>query len=283
MARLSLKSGCLLAALVVAAPGWSEKTKPSPTVVIPAGAVGGRPISLREVDARAMATSHKPFRALYDARKKAFEEIVADYLLAEEAKARGITVEELKRQAASRSTPATEADAELWFNSNKDRMGITSFADAKGSIRKQLDADSEAAALSAFVVSLRKATDVRMVMEPPRLSVRTSETDPSQGPVGAPVEIVEYFDYQCPYCATVPLTLAKIREAYGDKVRIVVRDYALAAHPNARTAAEAADCARRQRKFWPYHERLLANGAKLDADDSSLPTLGSIPRHSRSA
>jgi len=255
-----------LAALVLTAPGWPEKTKALPSAVVQAGSVGARTISLQEVDARAMATSHKPFRALYDARRQAFDEIVADWLLLKEAKRRGSSVEELKRQVVSGRAPATEADAELWFNLNRDQVGKTSFADTKGSVLKQLNAESEAAALSAFVASLKKATEVHLVLEPPRLAVRTSETDPSQGPVGAPVEIVEFFDYQCPFCAKVSPTLAKIREVYGDRVRVVVRDYALAAHPNARIAAEAADCARRQGKFWPYHERLFANAGKLDAN-----------------
>jgi protein-disulfide isomerase len=89
-------------------------------------------------------------------------------------------------------------------------------------------------------------------------------TPPSFGPQDARVTIVEFSDFQCPYCAQASETVKKIREAYGDKVRFVFRQFPLSFHPNARGAAEAALAAHAQGKFWPYHDRLFARQSQLD-------------------
>ena len=87
---------------------------------------------------------------------------------------------------------------------------------------------------------------------------------PSFGPQDAKVTIVEFSDFQCPYCAQASQTVKKIREAYGDKVRFVFRQFPLSFHPNARGAAEAALAAHAQGKFWQYHDRLFTGQAALD-------------------
>lgn len=100
--------------------------------------------------------------------------------------------------------------------------------------------------------------------EPSRVSV-SADDDPSWGPADAPVTIVEFSDFQCPYCARVAPTIKQIKETYGDSVRIVYRDYPLPMHENAQKAAEAAECADDQGTFWEYHDMLFANQGALDA------------------
>jgi protein-disulfide isomerase len=78
---------------------------------------------------------------------------------------------------------------------------------------------------------------------------------------------VEFSDFQCPYCAGAEKTIAQLRGTYGDKLRIVFRNFPLAMHSNAQAAAEAAMCADRQGRFWEMHDRLFANqGALASAD-----------------
>ena len=89
-------------------------------------------------------------------------------------------------------------------------------------------------------------------------------TPSSFGPQDARVTIVEFSDFQCPYCAQASETVKKIRETYGDKVRFVFRQFPLSFHPNARGAAEAARAAHAQGKFWAYHDRLFARQGQLD-------------------
>ena len=71
--------------------------------------------------------------------------------------------------------------------------------------------------------------------------------------------IVEFSDYECPFCKRAEPAVDKVMEVYGDKVRLFYRDYPLAFHANAKPAAEAAHCANLQGKFWPYHQKLMAS------------------------
>jgi protein-disulfide isomerase len=87
---------------------------------------------------------------------------------------------------------------------------------------------------------------------------------PAFGPESAKVAIVEFSDFQCPYCAQASETVKKIRETYGERVRFVFRQFPLSFHQNARAAAEAAFAAHAQGKFWPYHDRLFAHQGALD-------------------
>jgi protein-disulfide isomerase len=107
---------------------------------------------------------------------------------------------------------------------------------------------------------------VTIMLEPPRLKVADAGR-PSRGPARAPVEIIEFSDFQCPFCLRAHPTVAQVLNAYGDRVRFVYRNYPLPNHPNAWPAAEAAACAGEQGKFWEYHDRLFDNQSKLGEAD----------------
>ena len=100
-----------------------------------------------------------------------------------------------------------------------------------------------------------------------RGSLPTADDDPALGPEDAPVTIIEFGDFQCPYSGRFAGgTLQQILGEYGDKVRFVFRDYPLPIHANAETAAEAAECAHEQEAFWKYHDVLFENQSALDVD-----------------
>lgn len=83
--------------------------------------------------------------------------------------------------------------------------------------------------------------------------------DPSLGPADAKLTVVEFLDYQCPYCGAESSVVRELAAKYGDRVRFVIRDFpVLELHPDAVVAAEAAGCAEAQGKFWPMHDRLYA-------------------------
>jgi len=86
---------------------------------------------------------------------------------------------------------------------------------------------------------------------------------PARGSAAAPITIVEFSDFECPFCSRAEETLRKVRDVYGDRVRLVFRDYPLPSHRGAPKAAEAAHCADEQGKFWEMHDRLFSkNGAQ---------------------
>src|SRR5439155_24982139 len=93
---------------------------------------------------------------------------------------------------------------------------------------------------------------VKVMMDPPRVQV-SLDNDPSRGPEKAPITIVEFSDYQCPYCSRAEQTVQDVLKKYGDKVRFVYRDYPLSLHQNAETAAIASECAHEQAKLWEMH------------------------------
>ncbi len=102
------------------------------------------------------------------------------------------------------------------------------------------------------------------------------DDDAVRGDPNAPVTIIEFSDYQCPYCKRNKETMDKIHETYGDKVAFVFRDFPLSFHKNARKAAEAAECAGEQGKYWDFHDYLFEHQDKLDVDGlkDAAKTLG---------
>jgi len=89
---------------------------------------------------------------------------------------------------------------------------------------------------------------------------------PSFGPADAKVTIVEFSDFECPFCSRAAEATTKLKEKYGDKVRFVFRQFPLSFHKNAHLAAEAALAAHAQGKFWEFHDKLFANQQKLDRE-----------------
>ena len=86
------------------------------------------------------------------------------------------------------------------------------------------------------------------------------------GPREAPVQIVKFYDYECPFCKSVQPTVEKIQSRYGDEVAVTYRHFVLEKiHPQARAAAQAAECAAAQDKFEPYHEALFTEAGPLEA------------------
>lgn len=106
----------------------------------------------------------------------------------------------------------------------------------------------------------------RLLIEPPRAAVGVGAGDPTRGPAGAPVTVVEFSDYQCPYCGRAQPTMQRLRLKYGEKIRVAFKQLPLAMHQHARFAAEAALCAGQQGKFWEIHDWMFANQAKIAPD-----------------
>jgi protein-disulfide isomerase len=99
---------------------------------------------------------------------------------------------------------------------------------------------------------------------PPVRKVDAPADAPAFGPQFAKVTIVEWSDFQCPYCSQAAPTVEKLRQTYGNDVRFVFRNLPLPMHPNAHIAAQAAMAANAQGKFWPMHDRLFADQKALD-------------------
>jgi protein-disulfide isomerase len=233
--------------------------------------VAGTPITLKDVDAKweefDAAERARIVQAMYQNRRNMIEVIVGDRLIAEAAKAAGQSVEAYVAQEGAKRLPAvTEADINQFYEQNKERAGGRTLDQLRGEIKPYLEArrGQQARAMIVDELKAKSGASVKVMLDPPRYTVPTAAIDPVRGNPAAPITIVEFSDYQCPFCARVNPALARVRETYGDRVKIVFKDYPLPNHPQAPKAAEAAHCAGEQKKYWEMHDAMFANQRALE-------------------
>ena len=233
--------------------------------------VAGKPITLKDVDARweafDAAERARIVQAMYQNRRNMIELLIGDQLIANAAKATGQSVEAFIAADGAKRLPAiAEADVAQFYEQNKDRAQGRTLDQLRGEIKPYLEERRRQQARAMLVEELKSkdGANVKVMLDPPRYTVPTAPDDPVRGNPAAPITIVEFSDYQCPFCARVNPTLAKIRETYGDRVKIVFKDYPLPNHPQAPKAAEAARCAGEQSKYWEMHDAMFANQRALE-------------------
>jgi protein-disulfide isomerase len=205
---------------------------------------------------------------VYALRKQDVELKVNDTLLSQEAQKKGVTTRALLDTEVSAKVPAvTDAQAQAFYNENKDRIS-GEFAQLKTQIIEYIREEKEQEATLAYAEQLRRASTVQVNLtapESPAFSIATDD-QPAKGNAKAVVTIVEFTDFECPSCARQHPVLERIVSEFGDRVRLVVRDFPLSQHLNARKAAEAAEAAREQGKYWEYVSVLFRNQSALGVD-----------------
>jgi protein-disulfide isomerase len=231
--------------------------------------IGSVSITLEQLDRRALQEQAANFgnlklsQAVYEARRATLDEMVGDALLDQEAKRRGVERAALEQQEiTSKVTPVVEADVAAWYQANQQRVQGATLDQVRAPIQSLLTQQRTHDARETFVSTLKTKTAVRLTLEPPRVTV-SAGSSPAKGPANAPVEVIEFADFQCPYCQAVSPTVTRVLTTYGDRIKFVFRNYPLASHQQARPAAEAAQCANEQGKFWQYHDRLFGEPNKL--------------------
>jgi protein-disulfide isomerase len=235
----------------------------------PLAEVNGQPITEAEIDKAIAGQLAKLHEQIYNLRQQRLEAAIRDRILAQEAARRGITVPKLlDAEVTSKVSLVTEDEVEQFYRANKGRFGTVEEMEARDQIRARLQGQKVSAQRDAFVQSLRKNAKVVVNLQPPPVTRVAVSTDgaPARGGAKAPVTIVEFSDFHCPFCKRVLPTLKELEAKYGDKVKLVFRDYPLdQLHPGARKAHEAARCAGEQGKFWEFHDALFAGEADSGA------------------
>jgi protein-disulfide isomerase len=201
---------------------------------------------------------------LYELRADALERLIDERLLALEAARRGLAPEALLERESADRVAVAEEEVRAFYDEHEARFGGADFATLAPGIRGHLEEQKASQARRAFLTSLRSGAAVSISMQPPRVPV--AATGPSRGPATAPITIVEWSDFECPFCRRAVPVVDELLALYGERVRIVYRHFPLEKiHPRARGAAAAAVCAEAQGRFWEYHDRLFAGDAALDA------------------
>jgi protein-disulfide isomerase len=230
--------------------------------------VNGAPILASELDQKVAGRLARLRQEEFELRRQVLEEIVAERLVAAEAARRKVSPDELLRQEVDAKAVALPADQlKLIYEQNKERFAGQSRDQALARIREVLGERAKAERRAAYQAELRSAARVAVRLEAPRVTVEVPAGAPSTGPADAEVTIVEFTDYQCPYCHRAQGVVDQILARYAGKVRLVHLEFPLDGHPGAVPAARAARCAGEQGKFWEYHRSLMTAPGSLDDAD----------------
>ena len=207
---------------------------------------------------------------VYQTKMQAVSTLVEQKVLEGEARRLNTTVDQLlaKWQGSQKEAPISDQTIDDFLKSKG--VSPTDPRIRKDDVRNYLRLRSQMDQRQAYVDSIKKSSTVKILLTPPsepHLSVAT-EGYPAWGKASAPVTIVEFSDFQCPFCKEASKTMDTLKATYGpDKVRIVFRDFPLPRHPRAIPSALAAYCADQQGKFWEFHNLLFGNQDKLQDGD----------------
>jgi len=231
----------------------------------PVAEVNGKPIPMSDLEEMLAPQLSQLERQRQQLLENGVDQLVDQKLFEAEAEARGITVEQLfKDEVDSKAGEVSDADAEAFFQANQARINRPK-EQVMPQIKVYLANQKKAELRDDLVATLRTKYKARVLLEPTRADVADA-TAPAKGPADAPVTIVEFSDFQCPYCSRVLPSIDEALATYPTQVRLVYRQFPLNIHPNAQKAAEASLCAQEQGKFWEMHDAMFANQQQLAVD-----------------
>ena len=203
----------------------------------------------------------------FDLRRETLESMTDDYLVEQAAQRDKLSVDDYLKKEYSGKSAVTDAEAKKFYDQNK-QAGAAPYDKIKPQLMAMLNRQ-------ALLERLRKEAPVKILLEPQRVAVNSSG-HPARGGKDASVTIVEFTDFQCPFCEKTEGTLKELQAKYGDKIRLVHMDFPLPFHSHALDAAKAARCANEQGKFWQFRDALFADQSKLAPADlkATAKTLG---------
>ena len=228
--------------------------------------INGEAITLGEIEDSLLPMIFDVQEQVYRVRKEELDRSINDTLLAQESERRKITINAVL-DAEVRPKAVTDEEVRTFYEENKDRVS-GDLGQTKDAIRRYLEQIEVRRAERAFLDRLRATSSLEIFLiapESPVFSISTVD-QPSLGNAEAAVTIVMFTDYQWPTSAAIHPQLDRLVKEYGGKVRLVARDFPLTQHPEAFKAAEAAEAAREQGKYWEYIHVLMQNQSALEVE-----------------
>jgi len=231
----------------------SNLTPSSDTVVVE---IDGAKVTYGAFEDKLSGNMFQARNAFYEAERKAMDEFVDQFLLEREAKKENVTVAELLDRHVNSATgkdPSEEA-LHVYYEALNTKEP---FEKIRPQMIDRLHQIRIGKAKAAYMETLHSQAKVVVSLTPPRAQVSIKDAM-MRGVPEAPVTIVEYADYECPYCQQTQPALEKVEAEYKGKIAFSFRDVPLPMHAHAQKAAEAAHCAAAQGKFWQYHDMLFS-------------------------
>jgi protein-disulfide isomerase len=207
------------------------------------------------------ATSGRNPASLYQVRSRALTGMIDEFVIERAASAANLSSEDYLDQQVEAGGEVPEEEITAFYDENVDRMGEQSLDQMRDRISDHLMEQR----VATIVADLTEQAATEILLEPARMEVEA--IGPSKGPDDAIVTIIEFSDFQCPYCQRVVPTIDQIVAKYPTQVRFVFRHLPLAMHSRAQAAAEAAACADKQGNFWDYHDLIFATPRALSDED----------------
>jgi len=205
----------------------------------------------------------------HEIESNGLDKLINDKLIAKKAQAAGTTPEALlKKDVYDKVQVPSEAEQkQLYDQAVASGKELPPFDEIKDEIAQFIRERKNENALKTYTDELRAQAKVETLLPPlllPRIPVEA--VGPSKGEAAAPITIVEFSDYECPFCGRAEPTVKDVVDQYKGKVRLVYREYPLSIHEHAQKASEAALCALDQGKYWEMHEKLFENQHSLDVE-----------------
>jgi protein-disulfide isomerase len=247
-------------------PGTNINT-PNLSAAAVVATIAGQPLPAGPILEKLKPTIFKMRMDTYELERAAVDRLISDMLVIAEANRRNVGAEVLMRtEVSEKARRPTDAEVEKFYAENKKaiRGDLSAVHNQLADFLEERDKQRLERELNE---RLRRAANVRLLIQEPQAPTQliSVDDDPSRGVATAPVTIVEFTDFQCPACAAMHPIIEEVLKSYGDKVRFVMRDFPLSIHPNARKAAEAANAAHAQGKFFEYASLLFQRQDSLDA------------------
>jgi protein-disulfide isomerase len=205
---------------------------------------------------------------VYNLRKQSLDVKINDLLLEGQAKRREMTAAALfDSEVLPRVKQVTEEEARKFYEENKNKVQ-GSFDELRPQVMQYLQGQAQSKAAEEYAAQLRKGAAVQIFLKAPESPVYDISIDdrPWKGGADAAVTIVEFTDYECPSCGATQPVLEEVLKEFGDKVKLVVRNFPLNQHTHAFKAAEASEAAREQGKYWEYASLLFTNQNALEVE-----------------
>ena len=207
----------------------------------------------------------------HEARQQGLDALIGEKVLEAEAKKRGLDGVEalLKVEINDKVKPPSDEEVETFYKVMARRMGGRSLEEVRPAIVSEIQRRAFAERFEAFMGEMHTAYAVKISLpqpEMPRIPISVDD-DPSIGPEDAPITIVQFAEFQCPYCGRAKEVIDQVMEKYEGKVRMVYRDFPLSFHDRAIPAAIAANCAGEQGQYWPMYDALMSNQRALAESD----------------
>lgn len=221
--------------------------------------VNGKQITLQQVDETMAATVLPLQQQLYAIRKVALDNLITATLLESEARAQGVSLDELRRRFTHGEINVTRAQVEEAYAQNASFFAAMSPDEARERLRLDLENQARMKQYRTAIEALRQKWTVTVNLVAPALGPELDDgSSPARGATKPIVTIVEFSDFECPFCRQVQDTLKQMMERYGGEVRLVFKHLPSEGHRNSLAAARAAYCAGEQDRFWQFHEALFA-------------------------